>query len=394
MGSHFFVQQRGVGILFAVLLTSVSGCGSDNESAAASTSTTAGVPSTTHVSGVIEVSDSRPWATTNGEAVITRHRVDFRPDGSYRTIAEDQTSAAAWDAAGRALTQWSREAGGAVSALVGENAALGLPDVAIEPPIFRPLDHLADHVLAERSRSADAAATAQRFGRPALEKSVDLPVSKLGPSADHAVAVIDAETGLPLDVQLTSDGKPFYSVEFVDFVPSTGDVHTLEAYDVRGSIPPGANRATVDNGFSRVDSIATIDQLAGYDVFTPTALPQGFSLDRAVIEKGPGQPTGAEGMNPPGQNVVSLLYRDNWHRLVVTSRQPAAEPTAWADPFASEGKVVTTTPITVADGPLEGATGDVVVAAGAPQHAWARDRDIVVTATGPVHQAGLIDLLR
>jgi hypothetical protein len=362
-GKGFLVRLSACLVTAAWMLT---GCAGDTDQVANSTTTVAAKIPVTRVTGVVDVTDSRPWATADGKAVSTSHDAVFRRDGGFRTVATDRSSAAAWEPGGRTFTQWTVAVGGGPAfGNVETNTAMGRPDIVTMPPIFRPVDGLVQYALAAAERSETATEHVTAMGRSAIKLSTELPGDKLGPSADRGVVVVDEETELPLSAELFREGQPFYSLYWSRFDVATGEFGTLEAFDVSGGIPPGATVARNDQVYVSVERLGSLTEAVGYDVFTGENVPEGYSFTRAAVRKGEGLVTGAEGSNPNGADTVSVEFRIGWHSLVVTNRRTLGDTARWSDPFGAEGLVVPTTPIVLRSGPLVGAEGESVVAPGA-----------------------------
>ena len=87
--------------------------------------------------------------------------------------------------------------------------------------------------------------------------------------------------------------------------------------------------------------------------------------------------------------VVSLSYRRGFDQFLVTTR--LAEGAPWSDPLASgEGVVDHPEQITIAEGALQGAEADIVIAPRATPHLWTLADGVVVTVGGDLSRAELL----
>ena len=194
-----------------------------------------------------------------------------------------------------------------------------------------------------------------------------------GGSGDQLEVVVDRESGFPLRITESLEGRFLHQVTLSGLVadePVDPDTFSLE-------FPDGVEVFRRDAGFRRV----TVDQAAaivGYRPLLPTDLPDGF--ERAeVTAAAEGPSTGTEGMNPAAPGVVSVAYRRGFDRIVVTTRLtdgiarcnqevPGSGASAcWADPLSSgEGFVDEPEPFVVDDGALAGSDAELVLSPGVP----------------------------
>jgi hypothetical protein len=139
-----------------------------------------------------------------------------------------------------------------------------------------------------------------------------------------------------------------------------------------------------------------LDEVAGavgYDPLAPAWLPEGFELAEVAVAPGAGNPTGAEGGNPPSTDVVSLSYRRGLDQILVTTRLRHVPewPDAWSDPLATgEGYVDEPESVRLRRGALSDVEANVLIVPLNVPHLWALTDDLVVTVSGGLSRADLV----
>lgn len=274
----------------------------------------------------------------------------------------------------------------APGSFVTRGVAPGEPDGAID-----------DRKLALQSAAVTRALAAARDGsvraetvdgRAAWVLRVAIPVNKLGFSGNRLEVVVDRESGFPLAVRETLDGKLVRGFDLQDLALNRG----LSARSFAPTIPVGAT--VVDEGFSTVpfdEARATV----GYAPLSPGSLPSGFERAETRVAAGTPYPTGNEALNPPSVDVVSTAYRRGLDRVIVSTRRTGADPAAWADPIASgEGNLVEPEQVVLRGGALDGATANVLVDPRVEPHLYVVTDDLVVTISGPLTRDELIAAAR
>lgn len=377
------IKRLLTSLAVVIIAASLAACGQQKRSPVA-----AGPPPTPAlITMSFDVTDGRSWKLQEGKPSLTHYSGTFGRDGSFRVEASDNSQASSWDAETRKAAQWSTEIG-TTTATVTTNTPYGSPDFSVAPLAFQPFSDLTTYVLAQRSRVPSAETSTTVNSRSATRMNLTLPGSKLGEAADHAEVVVDDETGLPFSVQMTRNGSPFYAMTTTDF--TTRSSEDSSDFDVSKDIPAKAETAQLDENFQKRDDAAAWS--LHYAPFS-AELPLGWTLAGTVVHSGTGKPTGAEGMNPPGQDVVSMVYVNGWQRAVVTTRHTAGVSESWGNPFAVEGVFVEATPVSGGQGQLHDATGEVAVVPGLPPFLWAKNADFVFTTTGPLTQDQLSQIL-
>ncbi|HUG75705.1 MAG TPA: hypothetical protein VMM81_08595 [Acidimicrobiia bacterium] len=297
------------------------------------------------------------------------------------------------DMAFSSATRTEREVtdiGSRLQGLEVANVAAGPPDFGGRSPLRRELGSM---VRAFVTDTSDAPVTdTVEGGRDAWRLVTPVVPNKLagpGGSGDQLEVVVDRESGFPLRITETLEGRFLTEIRLSALVadePVDPSAFVLE-------FPAGTDVFHQDAGFGRV----TLDQaaaLVGYRPILPTEVPVGFEL--AEVTAAPqGGGTGNEGMNPPAAGVVSVAYRRGFDRIVVTTRltggiaRCASVPPGsgasgcWADPVASgEGVFDEPDAFVIGAGALAAADAELVVSPRGIPHVWSIDDRLVVTIAG------------
>lgn len=270
----------------------------------------------------------------------------------------------------------------APGSFVTEGVAPGAPDGLIGD---RRLGLQAAAVTRALAAARTGTVRAERVdGRPAWVLRADIPVNKLGYSGDRLEVVVDRETGFPLSVRETLQGRLVqgFALENLRLNPS------LPASAFSPEIP--ADATVVDEGFRTVP-FSAVRERVGYQPLAPRALPAGFGRSVTRVAETTPSPTGNEAMNPPSRDVVSTAYRRGLDTVIVSTRRTGADPDAWADPIASgEGNLVEPERVRIRAGALRGATANVVLDPRVEPHVYVVTDDLVVTITGPLTREELL----
>jgi hypothetical protein len=271
------------------------------------------------------------------------------------------------------------------------NLPAGPPDFAARPsPLRRELGSVVRAFVNDTSdvpvtETVEQGRAVWRLVTPVVPNKLAGP----GGSGDQLEVVVDRQSGFPLRVTETLEGRFLHEIRLSDLV--VDDPVDPGAFDL--DFPPGVEVFRQDVGFRPValDEVAAV---VGYRPLLPTHLPAGFELAE-VTAAVQGGPTGTEGANPPAAGVMSVAYRRGFDRVVVTTRLrgeeagcsavvPGSGTTAcWADPLASgEGIVDKPEPFVVGSGALAGADAELVVSPRGIPHVWSIDDRLVTTVAG------------
>ncbi|HZQ79863.1 MAG TPA: hypothetical protein VFE55_21215 [Acidimicrobiia bacterium] len=322
-------------------------------------------------------------------------RLTLAGDGSFRWTSTDGTADMAYDATtGRHVEVVSGGAGASKAhpnAFVTTGFPAGPPDQRAARP--DPLGPIADFVVA-LARAGDPRVTATTAdvggptGGPARRAAWHYDGPTLqdrlgGPGApDHADATVDQASGVLLSLERSVGGRVV--TRFRASAVSTSDRTDRSTY--RLDPPAGARTTTVANGFVA----RTLDGAAAdvpYPLLVPGQVPAGFTLRSVSVDRDVPSQTGAEGMNPPARQIVSMTWRNQAQTFTVTLRPKGADQ--WDDPFGAEGLTPDAQPVDLA---LEGRPaleGTVVVDAPIRPHLWGITGDVVVTVSGGLGRAEL-----
>jgi hypothetical protein len=230
---------------------------------------------------------------------------------------------------------------------------------------------------------------AQVGGRRAWVLHLRVTPNRNGFSGDALSVIVDRDTGWPLRVHETLDGRLVRDLRVV----ALRQAATLPGGSLRARAPAGAAVLRLDGGFRSTRPAAARERV-GYAPPLPTSLPAGYRR-AATVTAATAQPTGNEAMNPPSRGVVSTVYRRGLERVVVTSRLRGGTASRWTDPLASgEGYTDRSTAARLRQGALRGATARVVTDARGVPHLWALTDRLVVTVSGDLTRAELLTAAR
>jgi outer membrane lipoprotein-sorting protein len=244
-------------------------------------------------------------------------------------------------------------------------------------------------VRAMRAAEDPRVETTTYKGRPAWLVDVPVPTNAIYPDADRFQITVDQETGIPVRVIATLDGK-FKSelrVENLAVDPELAhDAFTL-------TFPHDVSVNETDAGFRRV-SLDEVAGAVGYAPLVPAVVPEGYGLAEVAVARR-SAPTGVEGGNPPSRDVVSLSYRRGLDQFIITTRlrQVPGSVDRWDDPLGS-GEGIRDTPenITLEGGALSGLRADLLIAPRSVPHLWTLTENLVVTVSGDLSRAELLSV--
>lgn len=224
-------------------------------------------------------------------------------------------------------------------------------------------------------------------GRPAWLLDTDIRASLLEPelSPNHLQVTVDRQTGFPVRVVATHDGRLVYETRLeglrVD-PPLSEDAFRIE-------FPPGVEVHRSDERFRRV-SLDRAAEIVGYDPLVPAWVPEGYELSEVAVSTKPSF-TGTEGGNPAVPKIVSLSYRRGLDQFLVTIRPVGGDPSAWSDPLSSgEGFVDEPESVVFSGGILGGRTGQLLIDPLSIPHVWGMTEDLVITVSGDLTRAELL----
>jgi ketosteroid isomerase-like protein len=233
-------------------------------------------------------------------------------------------------------------------------------------------------------------------GRPALLVSAPArPPATLesgrssSPARYDAVAMtIDRGTWLPVRVERTYRGALVEAWSFSDVQLDP----PLTAGDFTVRLPDDAKVVTGDGeGFRRV-SLPDAGTVVQRCLFVPAALPDGFALSLTAVRglEGAGQyPT-----RTAGSAVISLVYRQGFRSIVVTTRAFDDAKRATDDPFAgaapAEGSAAAE--VVLRSGWLTGEKAHVSASPLGLPHLWVAQDGLLVTVAGDVTRRELLQV--
>lgn len=244
-------------------------------------------------------------------------------------------------------------------------------------------------VRAVRAAQDPRVETTTYNGRPAWQLDVPVPTNAIYPDADRFQITVDQETGMPVFVVATLDGK-FKSelrVENLAVDPELArDAFTL-------TFPRDVSVQETDDGFRRV-TLNEVADAVGYAPLVPAVVPGGYRLAEVAIAHR-SAPTDVEGANPPSRSVVSLSYRRGLDQFIVTTRLRHVPDSAdrWSDPLGTgEGFRDTPENITLQGGALSGLRAELLIVPRNVPHLWTLTENLVVTVSGDLSRAELVSV--
>jgi len=204
---------------------------------------------------------------------------------------------------------------------------------------------------------------------------------------DRVRVTVDRRTFLPVRILETLRGELVGEIAI-----SQLRVDSAGAADFKVSIPPGSRADRSDVGFRHMP-LERAQAIVGYAPLVPGRLPEGYRRAETAVARTT-SPT-AQGGNPISRRVVSTAYRRGLDRFIVTTRLVGEDPSVWIDPiFINETVRATPEPVPFEEGALAGRTGRVIVSPGVTPHLWALTDRLVVTVSGDLTRAELVEVAR
>ena len=374
----------------AVLAAALGGVGTDNGPLAPRRATAAEVAGKVNAAfaaartlrGTLVVRD--PNGAGDRTAFVVTATGDLRLE---TTTARGERNVVVYDAArGVEEGYWLPGPGGGVAPAAGVRTGLA----PVQTPDQGPMDWVLRTNLSATMRAAttEPAREVEHDGRPAwlLEAEAQAQDSAGDLAYDHVAVTVDRETALPVRVVESFRGRTVREMTIEGLV--TGGAADRALFDVE--LPAGAPVERTDHGFRRV-ALGEVAGRAGYDPLVPTRLPEGFVLTEVAVARAGGF-TGPEGLNPDSRNVVNIAYRRGFARILVTLRERT--PGEWVDPMASGEGIVDRPERVRLGGALAGAErAELLISAqGTAPHVWALTGSLVVTVSGDLSRAELLDV--
>lgn len=204
------------------------------------------------------------------------------------------------------------------------------------------------------------------------------------PLITHVEVWLDPTTFLPVRIQYQDRARPGRVIVRRE---------VRYTYDrVNGPVPPGAFAVPPGAAFDtagqfRSMTLGRARTLASYKVPQVRTLPgAGWRLLRSGFAP-VGQPTGSEGMNPPGRDLVVAVYGSGLERLAVTTLQVNGR---YDDPFGGEGIQRPTTRYRLRAGAYAGMVARIGLPSDDAPYLWFRSGNVVVTLSGAAGSHELI----
>jgi len=343
-----------------------------------------------NLSGVLVLKGDSPTDVTRWRFVLTNR-------GDFRLLARDRVNDSAYDATAGVERSYSMLENGTPLAVESTGLAPGPPD-----------PHPSDWILPRNFGAVVRAFLAAQDprvrevtyeGRPAWALDTDVKPNvidvQLGVSADHFSITVDQQTGIPVKIVETFQGRFLYESRIENLAVDRDLPPGTFALD----FPPAWKVEHRDFGFHRVP-LARVESIVGYAPLVPAWVPEGYELAEIAVAKKSDYPTGVEGGNPPSEGVVSFSYRRGLDQFIVTTRlsrvvapgEPQRPPgELWSDPLATgEGFVDEPERITLSDGALAGVGAELLIVPRNVPHIWALANELVATVSGDLNRAQLI----
>jgi hypothetical protein len=206
----------------------------------------------------------------------------------------------------------------------------------------------------------------------------------------HLEVWLDPDSFLPVLIQYQDRSKPGQVVVRRDVRYTYDRVNGRVPAD-KFAVPRGAD-VNADGEFRSMPFGRAREQ-ASYKVPQIERLPQpGWRLLRSGFAP-VGRPTGAEGMNPPGRDLVVAVYGIGLERLVMTTVSVTDQELGgqrYADPFRGEGIKRTTTRHRLRAGAYAGTVANIGLPSDDAPYLWFRSGKVVVTLSGAATTQELI----
>jgi hypothetical protein len=275
------------------------------------------------------------------------------------------------------------------------------PMVSTGLPLVRPQDQDALAPLSEgltlwfRNRLEDPdrpAKLSKREGRRVyvLRLRYEWSIYAGPPRITHLEVWLDSASYLPIRIQYQDRAKP-------GRVILRGDVRYTDQR-VNGPVPPGAfaippGAESHSAGSFRSMPLGRARALASYKVPQLGRLPRpGWRLLRAGFAP-VGRPTGSEGGNPRGRDLVVAVYGSGLERLVLTTLLVTDQELGhlrYEDPFAGEGIQRKTSRQRLRAGAYAGTVAYLGLPSDDAPYLWFRSGGVVVTLSGAATSQQLI----
>jgi hypothetical protein len=275
------------------------------------------------------------------------------------------------------------------------------PTVATGLPLVRPQDQDALALLTQgltlwfRNRLEDGdrpASLATREGRRVYVLRLRYEWSAVaGPRRiTHLEVWLDPTTYLPARIQHQDRGRPGRVIVRRDVRYTYQRVNGPVPPDAF-AVPPGARLRT--GGTFRPMPLGQARAQASYKATRIATLPRpGWRLLRSGFAS-VGQPTGSEGVNPPGRDLVVAVYGRGLERLALTTLLVSDQELGglrYADPFGSEGILRPTTRYRLRAGAYAGTVAHIGLPSDDAPYLWFRSGGVVVTLTGAATSRQLV----
>ncbi|HZG96010.1 MAG TPA: hypothetical protein VEZ46_14990 [Mycobacteriales bacterium] len=329
-------------------------------------------------------------ASSRAGLVQSSYQATVTPSGDYRLLRTAPRLEAAYSAEHR-TRRLARAAGAGTAPVVEQqDLPLGPPDgPALSTPDRQLSRDLAAAVRAIAVEQPGRVSRGELMGRPVV--TLDEPLepgagfTEGSQTVDRVRIVVDEQTGLPLEVRLTSAGALFreITVQSIDETPVAPASLTPTAPDeVR---PPATSLG------HRPVPIDDVQSVTGRAPAVPRWAPDGFQLTGVTVAGS--LPT--TGSNPASRDVVTLAYRRGYDTFTVTTRltAPATGPAGdgWRNPLV-DGTYLPdrTDPTPLVGGLLDGRTAHVGIYPLVWPHLWVEAEDLVVTVAGDLTRGELV----
>jgi len=210
------------------------------------------------------------------------------------------------------------------------------------------------------------------------------------PLITHLEVWLDPTTFLPVRIQHQDRAKPGRVIVRRDVR------YTYQR--VNGPVPPGAfavprGAKVATAGQFRSMPLERARALASYKVAQLTTLPRpGWRLLRAGFAP-VGRPTGSEGLNPKGRDLVVAVYGSGLERLVLTTLLVDDQELyqgQYHDPFGGEGIQRVTRRYRLRAGAYAGTVAHLGLPSADAPYVWFRSGGVVVTLSGAATSQQLI----
>jgi hypothetical protein len=363
----------------------------DRESTTATGRDTAGQPLRPAARRLTTIAPHTPSKTGMRVEFIMRggerdaaYQATVSPSGDYLIRRKEPFVEISHDAkADRRLTHVKKAEGTQYEQQTG--IANGAPEPELSTPDLQLSRDLGAAVRAIAAEQPDRVTEITHNGRAALQLKERIEPTSF--PVDEITYVVDRETGYPLQILQTVQGKFYREMAVEDMAGVSLDRSSLAL-----TVQPAAALSEADHGHRDV-SLAEATELTDEAPLVPGWAPDGYRLDRVTLAMELAPRAGHN--NPLSRQLLSLLYRRGYDSFTITTR--LARPHSldstplWSNPLLQGTPLPDRTePTTLRSGAMSGTEARVGIYPLVWPHLWAQNDELVLTIAGDLTRAELV----